>query len=60
MMRWFAGLPLTVVAPHALFAGLVLSAMEAAGWISWGHEALLLAVVPILGWAAANWWVGWK
>jgi len=38
-------------------AGLAFSTMEAVGWISWGHEALLLAIVPILGWAAAHWWV---
>jgi len=52
LIRWFASLPLTLVATHSLLAGLVLSSIEAAGWNAWGHEGLLLTVVPILGWAA--------
>jgi hypothetical protein len=27
---------------------------EAAGWNDWGHQAMLLGIVPILGWAAAR------
>lgn len=48
LARWFAGL-LTLVAAHSLMAGLVLSATEAAGWNDWGHQGLLLAIVPIVG-----------
>jgi hypothetical protein len=57
MIRWFAGLPLTEVAAHSLLAGLVLSALEVAGRIGWGHEALLVANVPIMAWAVARWWI---
>lgn len=60
MIRWFAGLPLTEVAAHSLLAGLVLSAMETEGRIGWGHEALLVANVPIVAWAAARWWIDRK
>ena len=48
--RWFAGLPLTIIATHSLLAVLVLSSTEAAGWNDWGHEGLLFAILPILGW----------
>ena len=51
MIRWLAGLPLTMVAAHSLLAGLVLSSTEAGGWNDWWHEGLLLTVVPIVGWA---------
>ncbi len=57
-IHWFAGLPLTMVAAHSLLAGLVLSSTEAAGWNDWGHEGLLLAALPTIGWAVANWWIG--
>jgi hypothetical protein len=43
---------LTIVATHSLLAGLVLSSTEAEGWNDWGQ---LMAVVPIIGWALANW-----
>jgi hypothetical protein len=56
LTRWFAGLPLTIVATHSLMAWLVLSSTEAAGWNSGGHEALLLAVVPIVAWAIVQRW----
>ena len=55
--RWFAGLPLTLVAASSLMAGLVLSSTEAAGWNDWGHVGLPLAVVPIISWAAARAWI---
>jgi hypothetical protein len=60
MIRWFARLPLTEVAAHSLIAGVVSSALETAGRISWGHEALLVANVPIVAWAAAQWWTNRK
>jgi hypothetical protein len=50
-------LPVTIVAANSLFAGLILSACEAAGWISWGHEALLVGIVPVTAWAMAMWLV---
>ena len=52
LARWFASLPLTLVAANSLMGGLVLSSTEAVGRNDWGHEALLLAVVPIThGWS---------
>jgi hypothetical protein len=54
-MRWFVSLPATLVAANFLFGGLILSACELAGWIDWGHEALLVAVVPAIIWAVAMW-----
>ncbi len=56
LIRWLAGLPLTLVAAHSLLAGLVLSSTEAAGWNDWGHYVLLLATVPIVRWSVARWW----
>jgi hypothetical protein len=56
MIHKFAHVPLIVVAGRSLIAGMVCSALETAGSIGWGHEALLLAVVPIVGWAGAHWW----
>ena len=58
VLHWFSGLPITIVAAHSIFAGLVASACESAGWIDWGNEASILMVVPILGWAAIRWWIG--
>ena len=55
LIRWFAGQHLVTVATHSLIGGLVLSALEAVGWIRFGHEALLLAIVPIVAWAALRW-----
>ena len=60
MIRWYAGLSLTIVASNCLMAGSVFSAMEAADLIRWGHDALLLAIVPIVGWATARWWIDRK
>jgi hypothetical protein len=55
LLHRFASLPLLLVAAYSLLLGLVLSATEAAGWNDGGHYGLLLAVVPIIGWAAARW-----
>jgi hypothetical protein len=55
--RWLASFPLTIVAANSLFIGLILSVCEAAGWIDWGHEALLVAIVPVTAWAVATWFV---
>ena len=35
-LRWFTGLPLTIVATQPLLFALVLSSTEAAGWNDWG------------------------
>ena len=56
VIRWYAGLPLTIVATNSLLTGLVLSATQAAGWNDWGHYGLVLSIVPIVAWAAARWW----
>ena len=49
-LRWFADLPLTIVATSALLAGLVRSSTEAAKCNGWGHYGLLAATVPIVCW----------
>jgi hypothetical protein len=54
-MRWFVSLPATLVAANFLFAGLILSVCELAGWIDWGHEALVVASIPAVVWAVAVW-----
>ena len=46
-VAWCAGLPVRLVATSSLLAGLVFSSLEAEGTISWGHEMLLVAVIPI-------------
>jgi hypothetical protein len=48
MIRWYAGLPLTIVAAHSLLAGLVFSAVECRRVDYLGHEGLLLTLVSIL------------
>ena len=55
-VRWFADLPVAIVAAHSLFAGTVLSSTEAAGWNGWGHEASIVMVLPIVAWAVARRW----
>ncbi len=56
-VRWCAGLPVALVAANGLFGGLALSVGEAVGWITWGHEALLVAALPVIVWAIANWMI---
>lgn len=51
LVRWFANLPITLVAAHSIMLGIVLSAAEWDGWISWGHEASIVMLVPIVAWA---------
>ena len=53
---WFASLPLDLVAEHSLLPGLALSSMESAEWRAMGHTWLLLAIIPIVAWAASKWW----
>lgn len=48
LLRWFAGLPLTMVATQCLLVGLVLSATEAAGWNDWGMRACWRRSYPSL------------
>ena len=48
--RWFASLPITLVAAHSIMLGIVLSAAEWDGWISWGHEASIVMIAPIIAW----------
>ena len=57
MMEWLAGLPVSTVAINAMLPGLVLCTCETAGWSEKGREELLLAIVPIVAWAVARWWV---
>ena len=51
-------LKLTTVAVHSLLGALVLSAAQSVERNNWKHEALLLAIAPIVAWAGARWWVG--
>lgn len=46
--RWFASLPISIVALHSIMLGTIASAAEYDGWITWGHEASGLMVVPIV------------
>ena len=55
--RRFANIPVSIVALHSIIFGTLLSAAEYDGWISWGHEASALMVVPIAAWAACAWLV---
>ena len=50
LIRWFAALPIGLVATHSIMLGVLLSALEFEGWISWGHEGLLVAMAPIVVW----------
>ena len=47
----FAAVPISMVALHSIMLGTIASAAEYDGWISWGHEASALMVVPIVAWA---------
>ena len=49
--RRFAALPVSIVALHSIILGTIASAAEYDGWITWGHEASALMVVPIALWA---------
>lgn len=49
--RWFASLPISIVALHSIMLGTITSAAEYDGWISWGREASVLMLVPIGLWA---------
>ena len=49
-VRWFAALPISIVALHSIILGTIASAAEYDGWIGWGHEASALMVVPIVLW----------
>jgi len=49
--RWFASLPISIVALNSIMLGTITSAAEYDGWITWGHEASGLMVVPIAVWA---------
>jgi hypothetical protein len=53
-IRWYAGLPIGLVGAHSIFLGLLLSAAEWDGWVSWGHEASIIMVLPIALWIAAT------
>ena len=53
-------LKLTTVAVHSLLGALVLSAAQSVERNNWKHEALLLAVVPVVACAGARWWVARK
>lgn len=51
LILWFAKLPTGLIAAHSIMLGVVLSAAEREGWITWGHEASIVMVVPIVAWA---------
>lgn len=51
--RWFASLPISIVALNSIMLGTITSAAEFDGWITWGHEASVLMVVPIVVWAVS-------
>ena len=59
-IRWYAGLPPLIVGGIPLIAGLVLSAVEAAGWIFCGNYGVALPVLPVVAWAIAGWWTDRK
>lgn len=46
LMRWYAGLPIGIVGPHAVMAGVLVSAATGASW--W---ALVVMAAPVLLWA---------
>lgn len=54
LARWFASIPISIVALHSIMLGTLTSAGEYDGWISWGHEASVLMVVPIVASAACT------
>jgi hypothetical protein len=49
--RWFASLPISIVALHSIMVGTITSAAKYDGWITWGHEASVPMVMPIVVWA---------
>ena len=44
--RWFTSLRISIVALHPIIVSAIASAAEYDGWITWGHEASLLMVMP--------------
>lgn len=55
VVRWFAAQPVSRVALHSIKCGTLPSAAEYDGWISCGHKASVLMVVPIAAWAVCAW-----
>ena len=53
-VSWFATHPLSTVALHSIMLGTIARAAEYDTWITWGHEASVLMVVPIVVWAACE------
>lgn len=49
--RWFAALPISIVGANSIMLGTLLSAAEYDGWITWGHEASVVMLIPIIVWA---------
>lgn len=45
---WGVGLPISIAALNSIMLGTITSAAEYDGWISWGHKASGLMVVPIV------------
>jgi hypothetical protein len=57
MIRWFAGLPVSTVAISAIFPGMVLGICASPEWRELGRQELLFAIVLVVLWAAARWWI---
>ncbi len=51
---FFAG-TLGCLSTSSLLIGLAFSSMEAEGSITWGHEMLLVAIIPIAASAIVRW-----
>jgi len=54
-IRWFAALPISIVGSNAIMFGTLLSAAEYDGWITWGHEASVVMLLPIAICAVTAW-----
>ena len=58
LARWFASIPISIVALHSIMVGTIASVAEYDGWITWGHEASGAMVLPIVAWALCAWRYG--
>lgn len=50
LIRWFASLTISIVGANSIMLGTLLSATEYDGWITWGHEASGVMLLPIMLW----------
>lgn len=47
---WLARLPISIVGANSIMLGTLLNAAEYDDWITWGHEASVVMLIPILLW----------